>query len=77
MKIALLPALCAMLLGCDSAPTGTDVAATGPSATKNTSSALADKEVKAEKKSIEEAADAAAKLVEEETNAEIDALRAE
>jgi hypothetical protein len=43
----------------------------------DTTQAAAIDEVKAEKKSIEEAANAAAKLVEEEANAEIEALKQE
>ncbi len=57
--------------GCTEAPTPAE----SEKAAKANAEIDSQSEIKAEKKSIEEAADAAAKLVEEEANAEIEALK--
>lgn len=65
--------LAALLLtpGCTEAPTPAEA----EKAAKANAEIDSQSEVRAEKKSIEQAADAAAKLVEEEANAEIEALQ--
>jgi hypothetical protein len=80
MRAPLLMAIAAMLASCgqapsEKAPTKQEQTASPKANGAKANSTLADKEVKAEKKSIEEAAEAAAKLVEEEMRTEIEAQK--
>jgi hypothetical protein len=71
MRIAFLAPLL-LVTACTEEPTP----AQAEKALKNAVAADAEVEVKAKAKSIEQAADAAAKLIEEEANEEIEAIRA-